>query len=256
VKIKKDDQGFFTDVQLAEDTGPKSPLPSFLQQPSPRRRTRTSKTREMVDRLRADNLTAKCISLSPSPDAHCDLRPSIQRRLTVSEDGGDRDRESSLSTPSQDDEDEGWMYVGIKAPGPSPSPSPSKAKRARDMLLALTRRMTTGSASSEPCSTRDDSPAYAITRPASTDYAAPNHEGWIEGLPTSESPPPPHRGRHPPNQSLPSPRRGPLPHRERSNTTPRSPHQPRAPTFPLSSPARPTPPSPPDPRLTWLPSPC
>ncbi|TEB38123.1 hypothetical protein FA13DRAFT_725341 [Coprinellus micaceus] len=190
VKIKKDDQGFFTDVQLAEDTGPKSPLPSFLQQPSPRRRTRISKTREMVDRLRADNLTAKCISLSPSPDAHCDLRPSIQRRLTVSEDGGDRDRESSLSTPSQDDEDEGWMYIGIKAPGPSPSPSPSKAKRARDMLLALTRRMTTESASSEPCSTRDDSPAYAITRPASTDYAAPNHEGWIEGLPTSESPQP------------------------------------------------------------------
>ncbi|KAJ2931460.1 hypothetical protein H1R20_g5574, partial [Candolleomyces eurysporus] len=191
VKIKKDDQGFFTDVQV-EDTP--QPLPSFLQEPTPRRRTRTSKTREIVDRLRssqADNL-AKCISHSPSPIFH-DLS-FIQPRLSVSEDGGDRDRESSLSTPSLDEEDEGWYDLGVGVE----VPAPTKAKRARELLLALTRRRT-NSTSSEPPVNGDKVADKPKTAPSSSD-------GWIEGHPSNEFPPLPSNTstKPPPSNSAPN----------------------------------------------------
>lgn len=192
VKIRKDDQGFFTDVQV-EDTP--QPLPSFLQEPSPRRRTRTSKTREIVDRLRssqADNL-AKCISHSPSPIFH-DLS-FIQPRLSVSEDGGDRDRESSLSTPSLDEEDDGWYDLGVGVE----VPASTKAKRARDLFLALTRRRT-NSTSSEPPASEDKAAVKPKAAPSSSD-------GWIEGHPSNEFPPLPSKpsAKAPPSKPAPNP---------------------------------------------------
>ncbi|KAF5316852.1 hypothetical protein D9611_003749 [Ephemerocybe angulata] len=168
VKIKKDDHGFFTDAQVED---PPRSLPSFLHDSgSPRRRTRTSKTREIVDRLRssqADTL-AKCISQSPSPIFH-DLS-FIQPRLSVSEDGGDRDRESSLSTPSLEDDDEGWIDVGVEVQ------SSTKAKRARDLFLALTRRRT-DSISSDPSKEDTEDKTTGYPSPHSSPYS----EGWIEG---------------------------------------------------------------------------
>ena len=72
VKIKKDDQGFFTtDVHVEKvKSGKTSPaevvgseeslqlLPPFLQEPTPRRRARASRTRELVDRLRSNQTEA------------------------------------------------------------------------------------------------------------------------------------------------------------------------------------------------------
>lgn len=176
VKIKKDDQGFFTDVQLGDTAHAQpqplhAPLPSFCQDSTgARRRTRTSKTREIIDRLRstqADNL-AECISHSPSPIFH-DLS-FIRPRLSVSEDGGDRDWESNRSTPSLDEEEDGWINVGAEI---------AKSKRRRDLFSALTRR-STGSASSIQGDVEENNTAFS----------SPNSDGWIEGLPTNDTKPP------------------------------------------------------------------
>ena len=174
VKIRKDDQGFFTGVQVDDAPQKSAPLPSYLQELSPRRRSRTSKTRELVDRLRstqASSLASKCISHSPSPICH-DLS-FIEPRLSVSEDGGDRDRESNMSTPSYDEDDEGWIDVGVEVPT-----SNTKAKRAHDLFLALTRRKTH--------SAQGDSPKSGAK--GKTKFVAPNSEGWIEGLPSIDLP--------------------------------------------------------------------
>lgn len=198
VKIKKDDQGFFTtDVQVDKDKikpGKTSPaeavgsegssqlLPPFLQEPTPRRRARASRTREIVDRLRSNqtevtsppsatfdetgvepNLKAgldftldlapksASTSHSPSPIDETVVRP----RSSVSEDGAgqrgslidgrDSQSQSGLSTPSLDEDEEGWIDLGSS----SVISALSTSKRARDLFLAFTRRRT-DSISSEP----------------------------------------------------------------------------------------------------------
>ncbi|KAJ3506340.1 hypothetical protein NLJ89_g6924 [Agrocybe chaxingu] len=138
VKIQRDDQGFFTEVQV-EKTG--NLLPAFLQEPSQRTRTRKSRTRQIVDRLRAEadeqdtklyvnGVSPKYASHSPSP--MLEDAPTMLPRRSVSEDGGERP--SGFSTPEDDD---GWIDIVNTTSSPS-----QKAKRTRELFRALTRRRT------------------------------------------------------------------------------------------------------------------
>ena len=146
VKIKKDDQGFFTEVQ-AESTG-SGLLPPFLQEPTQRgTRSRKSRTREIVDRLRSQvtpdganlNVTSpKYASHSPSPMME-DLGSSFMLpRRSVSEDGGDV-RPSGFSTPSPCEDEDGWIDIANPV---NNNASTQKSKRTRELFLALTRRRT------------------------------------------------------------------------------------------------------------------
>ncbi|KIK02452.1 hypothetical protein K443DRAFT_96859 [Laccaria amethystina LaAM-08-1] len=204
VKIKKDEQGFFTDVQVenpstassqSTERSPTALLSPFVQ---PRRKVRISRTREMVDRLRSqtsprDDLssldighsTSKCVSHSPSPIFH-DMS-FVQPRLSVSENGGDR--LSATSTPSNgDDENDGWIDVGQ----PRTTSSAAKRSRTRDLFLALTRRRNDSLCSEnakEPSASNSDdagdcSPQYRGGSPLSSPPTSPlsmQNDGWIEG---------------------------------------------------------------------------
>ncbi|TFK45025.1 hypothetical protein BDQ12DRAFT_673974 [Crucibulum laeve] len=215
IKIKKDEQGFFTEVQVdtpsLTDRPSSALLPPFLQEPTHRRKGRASKTRQMVDRLRSqsdvsrnnalsgmmfdlgDSLPVKSMSHSPSPIFH-DLS-FIRPRSSVSEDPG-RGRLSGLSTPSIDEDEDGWIEIAEPR-------AVSKSKRTRDLFLALTRRRTDslssenakGSPTSENGSillsdtlSTSPSPSPVSTPPSSC------NDGWIEGPFT---PPPVVRGKAP-----------------------------------------------------------
>ena len=202
IKFKKDNQGFFTEVQNEPPiTGePTKLLPPFLQESPLRNRPRKSRTREIVDRLRSqtcpgDSTTAQLpfshgIELSPkyashSPSPIREDRSFMAPRLSVSEDGGDR--ASGLSTPSLEDDD-GWI-------SPQNALSPRhRAKRTRELFLALTRRRT-DSLSFENLRALTDSaddssslPPRNISPPPSPSPQTPPpltfNDGWIEGNPT------------------------------------------------------------------------
>ena len=202
IRLKKDDQGFFTEVKKEPSNPSGEPaelLPPFLQESSPHRnRPRKSRTREIVDRLRSTTspdgsttaqfplsngieLSPKYASLSssPLPGDGSFLIP----RLSVSEDG---DRPSGLSTPSEDD---GW----VSQPNPL-LPRHSKARRTREtreLFLALTRRRT-DSLSSENLKALLDSTYDSSNELPPTDISTPpsplpqtpppltSNDGWIE----------------------------------------------------------------------------
>jgi hypothetical protein len=197
VKIKKDEQGFFTEVQNEPSNvdEPVKLLPPFLQESPHRNRPRKSRTREIVDRLRSetsdDSATthfpfSKGIELSPRYASHCpspihDDRSFLIPRLSVSEDGGDR--ASGLSTPSLEDDD-GWISQ------PNTLSPHRKAKRTRELFLALTRRRT-DSLSSENLKILTDSPDDSSVLPLCDTSAPPSplpqtpsplipNDGWIE----------------------------------------------------------------------------
>ena len=202
VRLKKDDQGFFTEVQKEPSnpgTEPAKLLPPFLQESSPRNRPRKSRTREIVDRLRSTtsldgNTTAQTLlsngvelsqnfashSSNPLPGDGSFMMP----RLSVSEDG---DRPSGLSTPSEDD---GWVSQPNTLP---PRHRHSKARRTREtreLFLALSRRRT-DSLSSENLKTLLD-PTYdssnELPLPNTSTLSSPSpqtpppltNDGWIE----------------------------------------------------------------------------
>lgn len=211
VKIKKDEQGFFTDVQVetpsttssqSTERSPTALLPPFVQ---PRRKVRTSRTREMVDRLRSQtspradlssldigHSTSKCVSHSPSPIFH-DMS-FVQPRLSVSENGGDR--VSATSTPANgDDENDGWIDVGQ----PKTTSSAAKRSRTMDLFLALTRRrndsLSSENAKEPSASTSDDAGDSGLqsrgVSPSSSPPTSPLsmlNDGWIEGSSSSVSP--------------------------------------------------------------------
>ena len=202
VRLKKDDQGFFTEVQKEPSNPGGEPaklLPPFLQESSLRNRFRKSRTREIVDRLRSttslDDSTTPQFPLSELSQKYASHSPSpipsdgsfMIPRLSVSEDG---DRTSGLSTPSEDDD--GW----VSQPN-TLSPRHSKARRTREtreLFLALTRRRT-DSLSSEnlkallDSSTYDSSsaplpPPRNTSTPSSPSPQTPppltSNDGWIE----------------------------------------------------------------------------
>ena len=211
VRLKKDEQGFFTEVQKEPSNPGGEPaelLPPFLQESSPHRnRPRKSRTREIVDRLRStsslDGSTTAQFPLSngielsqkyashsssPIPSDGSFMIP----RLSVSEDG---DRASGLSTPSEDDD--GW----ISQPNTlSPRHKAGRTRETRELFLALTRRRT-DSLSSEnlkallDSSTYDSnslSPRNTSTPPSPSPQSPPpltSNDGWIESnspLPKSQ----------------------------------------------------------------------
>ena len=201
-KFKKDDEGFFTEVQneLSNAGEPSNLLPPFLQESSHRNRPRKSRTREIVDRLRSQTslddsattahiplsngieLSRKYASHSPSPIP--DDRSFIIPRLSVSEDGGDG--ASRLSTPSLEDDD-GWISQ------PNTFSPRHKAKRTRELFLALTRRRT-DSLSSENFKALTDSAddPYNVSAPPSPLPKTPpplmSNDGWIESHSTPPEP--------------------------------------------------------------------
>ncbi|KAF8161397.1 hypothetical protein B0H34DRAFT_700779 [Crassisporium funariophilum] len=211
VKINKDDQGFFSEVQIETSLATGSTtdlLPPFLQEPAQRTRARKSRTREIVDRLRLRSQASPSessnptiytngISLSPkyashSPSPICEDQSFLKPRLSVSEDGGDRP--SGLSSPSVE-EDDGWIDTTQACPT---SPTP-KTKRTRELFLALTRRRT-DSMSSENIKelvaseggSRAARAAHSSTSPSPSPHTPPlseSNDGWIESTTTTTSPP-------------------------------------------------------------------
>jgi len=272
IKLKKDDQGFFTEVQNEPSNAgePANLLPPFLQESPHRNRTRKSRTREIVDRLRSQSspddsttahfplsngieLSPKYASHSPSPIIRDDCSFMIPR-LSVSEDGGDR--ASGLSTPSLEDDD-GWISQ------PNALSSRHKANRTRELFLALTRRRT-DSLSSENVKTLMDSadgssafhPRNTSAPPSPSPQTPPpwtSNDGWIESNPT---PPEPQK------KSKPSSRES---HRRKKSSSRNassrasfsisstSPHFPISATSACFSPPPPSPPLPPPPHLTVSP---
>ncbi|TFK26341.1 hypothetical protein FA15DRAFT_667648 [Coprinopsis marcescibilis] len=188
VKIRKDEQGFYTDVHVDEpsfklDTE-SSLLPPFLQESTPARRSRTSRTRELVDRLRSSQSESPALlddpeakkpsldmpfdllpkSLSQSPTPHYREIDPFRSRGSLSEDGGNsRDSVSSTPTPSQEDDD-GWINVTHSGATTASSVTSSvySENRTRDLMLALSRRRK-DSSNSEPV-TKASSP---VSRPDS-----------------------------------------------------------------------------------------
>ena len=204
VKLKKDEQGFFTEVQNEPCNGdePVKLLPPFLQESPRRNRPRKSRTREIVDRLRSETSSddsttthfpfSTGIELSPKYASHCpspihDDGSFMIPRLSVSEDGGDR--ASGLSTPSLE-EDDGWISQ------PNTLSPRRKAKRTRDLFLALTRRRTDSLSSENLKTDSPDSsvlPQCNISAPPSPSPRTPppltSNDGWIESnsfLPESQ----------------------------------------------------------------------
>lgn len=202
VKIKKDDQGFFTEVE-AEQSTKVNLLPPFLQESTQRTRTRKSRTREIVDRIRSEIapeegnalnsihssvISSKYASYSPSPIGN--ESAVLAPRLSVSEDGGDRS--SRLSTPSCDDDD-GW--IDIKQPPASTSLPTDKSQRTRELFRVLTRRRTDSSSSGDMKeiisaeASREavsPSPSPLPVTPSTANFVS--HDGWIESKPISSPP--------------------------------------------------------------------
>jgi hypothetical protein len=173
VKLRKDSEGFFTEE--SSNTTPTPLLPPFLQESSQRNaRTRKSRTRELVDRLRSElvpteerasnlpkgrhTVSPKYASYCPSPNLLDDFALSlIKPRRSLSEDGSGEQRQhrqtasttslsasasastSRHSTPEVEDDD-GW--IDIADPRPSRSSPKDKTNRTRELFMALTRRRT------------------------------------------------------------------------------------------------------------------
>ena len=180
VKLRKDSDGFFTEE--SPNTTPTSLLPPFLQESSHRiNRTRKSRTREIVDRLRSESvpneedgstnqtlwngISPKYASYSPSPlldDSALEKRTTPRR--SVSEDGSSNHRHQhwpSLSTTSlsasgsastsvsvttsrfstPEAEDDDG-WIDVTRPTHLASSPCEKSKRTRELFLALTRRRT------------------------------------------------------------------------------------------------------------------
>ncbi len=180
VKLRKDSDGFFTEE--SPNTTPTSLLPPFLQESSHRsNRTRKSRTREIVDRLRSESvpneeggspnqtlwngISPKYASYSPSPllDDFA-LEKHTTPRRSVSEDGSSNHRHQhwpSLSTTSlsasgsastsvsvttsrfstPEAEDDDG-WIDVTRPTHLASSPSEKSKRTRELFLALTRRRT------------------------------------------------------------------------------------------------------------------
>ncbi|KAF8058740.1 hypothetical protein FPV67DRAFT_1523552 [Lyophyllum atratum] len=216
VKIKKDEQGFYSEAEVAAPV-PQTQrtecafLPPFLQD-SPRRKPPASKTRAMVDRLRSSHNH----SHSPIPNPPLYDMDLFDERISVSED--DRTRNSGLSTPStQDEDDDGW----INLTDVDKASQESKARRTRNLFLALTRRRSDSVPPDQNGETNvDEHPELEIPvteSPSSSPSPLPSpDDGWIEGPPA-------------PQTTDVTPRRRRTDSRSRSHRKRRSSHQPPAP---------------------------
>ena len=193
VKIKKDEQGFYSEVKSpslsAQSHRPSIDLlPPFLQE---RRKVPASRTRAMVERLRSSNQSQDSVETakvefnsashrsSPSPPFY-DLTFSQEQ----SAESDTKDRAVNVSSRSLDEDEDGWInFVGAKSASPE-----SKAQRTRDLFLALTRHRS----DSLPTSGREiEEPVKGTVSTTATPFPSPaisSNDGWIEGPSVSKKP--------------------------------------------------------------------
>lgn len=192
VKLRKDDQGFYSKEEVEVPVPETTFLPPFLQRPAPRRKTATSKTRAIIDRFRSSqgvSNEASCASQSLSPTPIPPLYDSclFEERISVSEDGGNRSGKSSPSSLNEDGE--GWINVSEVNPDP-------KARQTRNLFLAFTRRRSGASSPAESTALGgDDTAELEIPTTSSPTLLTPpvmysSNDGWVESLPASSSPKP------------------------------------------------------------------
>ncbi|KAH0588613.1 hypothetical protein J132_01601 [Termitomyces sp. J132] len=192
VQIKKDEQGFYSEAEVAAPV-PQSQkencafLPPFLQSSS-RRKGPASKTRAIVDQLRSSHNH----SHSPIPNAPLyDI--NLDERTSVSED--DRTQNSGLSSPSShEDEDDGWINIAEA----DKTSKESKARRTRDLFLALTRRRSDSLPPSQTDTAVKDEHTEiefpTTTSPSSSSSPLPSQDdGWIDPSPAAPLQAPPQR---------------------------------------------------------------
>ncbi|KAJ3826132.1 hypothetical protein EV361DRAFT_920724 [Lentinula raphanica] len=196
-KVEKDDQGFYTSIDTEMNTGtPKSRtvtqsstlLPAFLQDDHTQKKTLSSRTRTLVDRLRSRQSTAHpgpgSDSTPDSPDSNLSFsRPNSASRVPT-----------HSSTASNGDND-GW--IGLEEPNPSEL---SRRRQGPTLSVAITpthRRTGSGPAAleTETPSSSSSSPSSqeaalsTSSTSSSSDNSSPmlptppivtNDDGWIE----------------------------------------------------------------------------
>ncbi|KAJ7647841.1 hypothetical protein FB45DRAFT_860893 [Roridomyces roridus] len=175
VKIAKDEQGFYYEVPAPapvhshsrSSSSSNSLLPGFLH---PRRRTPTSKTRAIVDRLKSGT-PAESAAREPvksPPPLELSTLAKRKPRLSLSEDGDAED-------------DGGWICmdegVAAAAAATAATPDNAKTRRTRDLFLALTRRRAN---SSPTRSSAVEAIKVELPSPLPTS-ASDDGDGWIEG---------------------------------------------------------------------------
>jgi len=192
VKIKKDEQGFYSEVK-SPSLAPQSHnpsidlLPPFLQE---RRKAPASKTRAMVERLRSSHQsedsveTARAESISaghcPSPSPSFYDLTFPQEQSAVPDDGQDRGVE--LSGPLLGEDDDGWIDIA----GTMPASLEAKARRTKDLFLALTRRRSDSlpaikiSGSEEVREPEKEIISTTVSSPSFSPTISLN-DGWLEG---------------------------------------------------------------------------
>lgn len=225
VQIKKDEQGFYSEAEVAAPVPQIKKeactfLPPFLQNPS-RRKGPASKTRAIVDQLRSShNHSHSPIPNPPLYDLHL-----LDERTSVSED--DRTQNSGISSPSSHEDDEdGWINI-TEADKTSKE---SKARRTRELFLALTRRRSDSLPPSQTDTAAKNEHAEIefpmTTSPSSSSSPLPSQDdGWIDPSPAV-----------PPQAQAPPQRRSEARPRS-SNRRRRSSHAPPAPVPPTAIPS-------------------
>lgn len=192
VKIKKDEQGFYSEVKSPSlPTQSQKPsidlLPPFLQE---RRKAPASKTRAMVERLRSSNQSEDITEMTREDGrrtSHCSS-PSLpfynlrfpQEKSTAPETGGDH--EAGVSSSSLEEDEEGWINLS----GATSASPEAKAQRTRDLFLALTRRRSDSlpaikiSGSEEIDELVKETISTTLSSP-SLSPAISSNDGWLEG---------------------------------------------------------------------------
>lgn len=199
VKIRKDEQGFYSEVEASSPAPPPSRpssalLPLFLQE---RRKAPVSKTRAMVERLRSSNQSQDVFgtdistsswthsaSHSPTPSPPLYNLEFLKERLAASDDG--RGRNSGVSSPATtlDEDEDGWINIAEE----QLTEEESKARRTRNLFLALTRRRSDSMPPRKPQLSEESGDNIAETTIPATCSSSPSpsplscsNDGWIEG---------------------------------------------------------------------------
>ncbi|KAJ7198526.1 hypothetical protein GGX14DRAFT_700047 [Mycena pura] len=142
VKITKDEQGFYSEVETttpaqAQARSTSTLLPAFLHDTFNRRRPPASKTRAIVDKLRSGSAASHESTRTQPPRPQLQLSALPKPRLSISEHGSDSE------TLAVDDDGEGW--IGGDDATVRAATLNSKPRRTRDLFLALTRRRSNSS---------------------------------------------------------------------------------------------------------------
>jgi len=144
VRLKKDDQGYYSKDDTAFPNLEAEVIPSFLQKSSSRRRATASRTREIIDRLRSSHQARRVaddntgfIVRGHTPDLNPPLLDSADFEECIPAYEDERIR-SRKATPALDEDDDGWIDLSDQS---------RHEYNVRETFLAFTRRR---SASASP----------------------------------------------------------------------------------------------------------